>query len=431
MKRKILESLCKWRIKEGRMPLVLNGARQVGKTYILEEFGKQYYTNTVRFNLEADTRARAVFEDDLNPKNIILQLESISSQRILPQETLLILDEIQASERALTALKSFCEQAPDYHVCAAGSMLGVAINREKYSFPVGKVDELQLFPLDFEEFLWAMSKQSLAEQIRLHTTENTKMPLALHEEALAMWRQYLVVGGMPAVVAEYAQTNSIMHIADIQQRILNEYVADMAKYASPATSVKIRACYNSIPAQLAKENHKFQYKVVQRGGSATIFGEAIEWLHYAGVVLKCQEVEKAIIPLAAYMELGDFKLYMSDVGLLTMKSGMPSSLLLSPTPIDNTFMGAIAENYVAQALAARQIPLYYWRNTNTAELDFLWQKDTAIVPIEVKKGLHTRAKSLNQFLQTYHPECAIRISQKNFGMEEGIRSIPFYAVFCM
>lgn len=431
MKRKIMDSLCQWRTKEGRMPLVLNGARQVGKTYILEEFGKQFYAHTVRFNLEADTRARAVFEEDLNPQNIILQLESISSQRILPHETLLILDEIQASERALTALKSFCEQAPEYHVCAAGSMLGVAIHREKFSFPVGKVDELQLFPLDFEEFLWALSKDSLAEQIRQHAVNNTKMPTAMHEEALALWRQYMVVGGMPAVVAEYARTNSVVHVADIQQRILNEYVADMAKYASPTTSVKIRACYNSIPAQLAKENHKFQYKVVQRGGSATIFGESIEWLNYAGVVLKCQEVEKAMIPLAAYTELGDFKLYMSDIGLLIMKSGMPSSMLLSPTPIDNTFMGAIAENYVAQALAARQIPLYYWRNNNTAELDFLLQRDPAIIPIEVKKGVHTRAKSMNQFRQTYHPELAIRISQKNFGLEEGLRSVPFYAVFCM
>lgn len=431
MRRKIMDSLCEWKTQKGRMPLVLNGARQVGKTYILEEFGRQYYANTVRFNLEADTRARMVFEDDLNPQTIILQLESISSQRILPNETLLILDEIQASERALTALKSFCEQAPEYHICAAGSMLGVAVHREKYSFPVGKVNELQLFPLDFEEFLWAMSKQSLAELICQHAQTNTKMPSALHEEALALWRQYMVVGGMPAVVEEYVQSNSIVRIADIQQRILNEYVADMAKYASPATSVKIRSCYNSIPAQLAKENHKFQYKVVQRGGSATIFGESIEWLHYAGIVLKCQEVENAVIPLAAYADLGDFKLYMSDVGLLTMKSGMPSSLILSPLPVDNTFMGAIAENYVAQALAARQIPLYYWRNSNTAELDFLWAQDTRIIPIEVKKGLHTRAKSMNQFRLTYHPEVAIRISQKNFGLEEGIRSIPFYAVFCM
>ncbi len=431
MRRKIMDSLCEWKTQKGRMPLVLNGARQVGKTYILEEFGRQYYANTVRFNLEADTRARMVFEDDLNPQTIILQLESISSQRILPNETLLILDEIQASERALTALKSFCEQAPEYHICAAGSMLGVAVHREKYSFPVGKVNELQLFPLDFEEFLWAMSKQSLAELICQHAQTNTKMPSALHEEALALWRQYMVVGGMPAVVEEYVQSNSIVRIADIQQRILNEYVADMAKYASPATSFKIRSCYNSIPAQLAKENHKFQYKVVQRGGSATIFGESIEWLHYAGIVLKCQEVENAVIPLAAYADLGDFKLYMSDVGLLTMKSGMPSSLILSPLPVDNTFMGAIAENYVAQALAARQIPLYYWRNSNTAELDFLWAQDTRIIPIEVKKGLHTRAKSMNQFRLTYHPEVAIRISQKNFGLEEGIRSIPFYAVFCM
>jgi len=431
MRRKIMDSLCEWRVKEGRMPLILNGARQVGKTYILEEFGQQYYNNTVRFNLEADTRAKMVFEDELNPQTIIMQLETISSQRILPNETLLILDEIQASERALTALKSFCEQAPEYHVCAAGSMLGVAVHREKFSFPVGKVDELQLFPLDFEEFLWALSQESLVKQIRTHADTNTKMPPALHEEALALWRQYLVVGGMPAVVSQYVQTNSIVRIADIQQRILNEYIADMAKYASPATSVKIRACYNSIPAQLAKENHKFQYKVVQRGGSSTIFGESIEWLQFAGIVHKCQEVENALIPLAAYMELGDFKIYMSDVGLLTMKSGMPSSLLLSSIPVDNTFMGAIAENYVAQALAARHIPLYYWRNSNTAELDFLWQQETQVIPVEVKKGLHTRAKSMNQFRQTYHPDLAIRISQKNFGMEDGIRSIPFYAVFCM
>ena len=219
MRRKIMDSLCEWKTQKGRMPLVLNGARQVGKTYILEEFGRQYYANTVRFNLEADTRARMVFEDDLNPQTIILQLESISSQRILPNETLLILDEIQASERALTALKSFCEQAPEYHICAAGSMLGVAVHREKYSFPVGKVNELQLFPLDFEEFLWAMSKQSLAELICQHAQTNTKMPSALHEEALALWRQYMVVGGMPAVVEEYVQSNSIVRIADIQQRI--------------------------------------------------------------------------------------------------------------------------------------------------------------------------------------------------------------------
>lgn len=431
MQRRIMESLCLWRTKKGRMPLILNGARQVGKTYILEEFGKLYYTNTVRFNLEADMRARMVFEEDLNPHSIILQLESISSQRIIPEGTLLILDEIQAYERALTSLKYFCEQAPEYHICAAGSMLGVAVHREKYSFPVGKVNELQLFPLDFEEFLWSLSKQSLAEQIRTHSESNTPLPKSIHEEALALWRQYLVVGGMPAVVAEYIKNKSVLPIADIQQRILNEYVADMAKYASPATSVKIRACFNSIPAQLAKENHKFQYKVVQRGGSATIFGESIEWLNYAGIVLKCQEVEHAVIPLAAYMELGDYKLYLSDVGLLTMKSMMPASLLLSPLNIDNTFMGAIAENYVAQALAARQIPLYYWRNSNTAELDFLWQQDTQIIPVEVKKGLHTRAKSLNQFRLTYHPEVSIRISQKNFGLEEGIRSIPFYAVFCM
>jgi len=431
MKRTIFTSLLSWREKKNRLPLILNGARQVGKTYILEAFGRKCYQNFIRINLEADVRAHEVFEGDLTPQTIIRQLESLTGQRILPNATLLILDEIQSSERALTSLKSFAEEAPNYHVCAAGSLLGVAVNREKYSFPVGKVDELQMFPLDFEEFLCALSREQLAADIRTHAQTCEKMPTSLHEEALSLWRQYLVTGGMPAVVAEYVQTGSVISIVDIQQRILNEYVADMAKYASSSTAVKVRACYNSIPTQLAKENRKFQYKVVQRGGTATIFGESIEWLNFAGIVLKCQEVSQGLIPLAAYQEPGNFKLYMSDVGLLTIKSQMPSSLLLSDTPIDNTFMGAIAENYVAQQLAAMQTPLYYWRNDNTAELDFLIQKEASIIPVEVKKGLHTRSKSLNQYRNTYHPVTSIRISQKNFGEEDGIRAVPVYALFCL
>lgn len=431
MERLLLQKLIQWRDKTNRLPLILNGARQVGKTYLLEEFGQRFYENTVRINLEADIQARDLFEGDLNPQRILSFLETHTTQRILPDKTLLILDEIQASERALTSLKSFAEEAPQYHIAAAGSLLGVAVNREKYSFPVGKVDELTLYPLDFEEFLMALGKQQLIEQIRQHFTANEKMPNTLHEDALALWRQYLVVGGMPAVVREFIQTGSLVGLNSIQQHILNEYIADMAKYSPATTAVKIRACYNSIPQQLAKDNKKFQYKVVQRGGTATIFGESIEWLNYAGVVLKCQQVEKALVPLAAYADLSNFKLYMSDVGMLTMKAGMPASLILSPLTIDNTFMGAIAENYVAQALASKNLPLYYWRNQNTAELDFLLSENEDIVPVEVKKGTNTRAKSLNQYIITYHPKLALRISQKNFGLENNIRSVPFYAVFCL
>ncbi|MDR2466370.1 MAG: ATP-binding protein [Prevotellaceae bacterium] len=255
-------------------------------------------------------------------------LESHTDKRIVAGETLLFLDEIQASERALLSLKYFCEQAPQYHVAAAGSLLGVAVNREKYSFPVGKVDELTVYPLDFEEFLWAVGKEKLTEEIRCCYAESKALPEPLHKSALEYYNYYCIVGGMPEVIVDYLNHNSFLTIRNPQARILNEYVADMAKYADATKSVKIRACYNSIPTQLAKENRKFQYKVVQRGGTASIFGESIEWLQSAGVVLKCQKVEHAFIPLKAYQEFSDFKLYLSDTGMLTIHSGLPAQMLL-------------------------------------------------------------------------------------------------------
>jgi hypothetical protein len=236
---------------------------------------------------------------------------------------------------------------------------------------------------------------------------------------------------MPAVVREFIETNSLITATEIQGRILNEYIADMAKYATAATSVKIRACYNSIPAQLAKENKKFQYKMVQKGGTATIFGEAIEWLNFAGVVLKCQKINHGFLPIAVYADLSDFKLYMGDTGMLTMKSGMPHQLIMSDIEEDNGFLGVLSENYVAQALIGNSFPLYYWRNENTAELDFVLQIGGKVIPVEVKKGSRTKSVSMNMFVNKYECPYAIRISKKNFGFENDIKSVPLYAVFCI
>lgn len=282
--------------------------------------------------------------------------------------------------------------------------------------------------MDFEEFLWAIGRENMAELIREHYKSNE--PLNVHSMAIDFYNQYLIVGGMPAAVKEFINTNSFVAVADIQNRILNEYIADMAKYAEAATSVKIRACYESIPAQLAKENKKFQYSVVQKGGSATLFGESIEWLKYAGIVLKCQKTTQGTLPIKVYVDLSDFKLYMSDVGMLTMQSGIAQAIL-SPIETDTPFMGAIAENYVAQAFSANLTPLLYWKNDNTAEVDFVIQKEMEVIPVEVKAGVRTRSKSLNLFMTQYKCTYGIRISKKNFGFENRIKSVPLYATFCI
>ena len=431
MKRKIVDQLLQWKNDAGRMPLILNGARQVGKTFILKEFAKKQYSNSVYINFETNSKINSFFDGDLDPLHIIQFLESFTDIRIIPGETLILFDEIQSCSRALLSLKAFCEEAPQYHIVAAGSLLGVAVNREKYSFPVGKVDELSMFPMDFEEFLWAMDRTNLSHEIKNHFNQDTSMPIGLHNEAMEFYRKYLIVGGMPAAVQEFIDTGSFLTVKDLQGRVLNEYIADMAKYANPTTTVKIRACYNSIPAQLAKENAKFQYKTVQRGGTATIFGEAIEWLVYAGIGIKCQKISHGFMPVSAYADLSDFKLYLSDAGMLTMKSGMATQTILSPLEEENMFLGMISENYVAQSLVCNGFPLFYWKNENTAELDFVVQIAGEIVPIEVKKGKKTKSASLNMFMKQYKCNLAIRISAKNFGFENRIKSVPLYAVWCI
>ena len=258
-----------------------------------------------------------------------------------------------------------------------------------------------------------------------------KMPVPLHKELLELYKHYLIVGGMPMVVNEYVKTVKLLGSTDIQNEILNNYIADMAKYSSPSESVKIRSCYNSIPNQLAKDNKKFQYKVVQSGGNATIFGAAIEWLNFAGIIYKCQKVTSAEVPIAVHSDISSFKIYMSDVGMLTMKSGILQSMILSTLEIDNSFIGAIAENYVASSLASNGHPQYYWESSNTAKIDFLLQNEHGVIPVEVKAGIHTKSRSLSVYMTKYKPEFAIKISAKNFGFENGIKSVPLYAVFCI
>ena len=381
--------------------------------------------------METNQAVRSYFAEDITPARILLYLESSTGVKIVPGETLIILDEIQSSERALTSLKYFHEEAPEYHIACAGSLLGVAINRAQYSFPVGNVHSITLYPFDFEEFMWANGKEFLCGEIKKCFNSNEPLPQALHLEALDLYKLYLIIGGMPKSILEFLDKKSLLTVPNVQGNIINDYIADMAKYSSNAESVKIRAAYNSIPIQLAKDNKKFQYKLAQKGGTATIFGSAVDWLDFSGVVLKCQKIEQGFMPISVYSDLSSFKLYMGDVGLLTMKSGISQQTILSAAEIDNVFLGAVTENYVAAQFASKNYGLYYWTSENSAEVDFVLQKGNDIMPVEVKAGTHTKSKSLGVFSQKYKPACSIRISAKNFGFANNIKSVPLYAVFCI
>ena len=432
MRRKITDKLLEWKNKErDRMPLLVYGARQVGKTYIISKFGEENYKNVAYVNLELNQSVSSYFSENIEPERIIRYIEISTGERIIPGETLIILDEIQSCERALTSLKYFQEMVPEYHIICAGSLLGVAINRDEYSFPVGKVDSINLYPFDFEEFLWALNEDMLCNEIKSCFFDNLKLPTSLHNKSLDLYRLYLIIGGMPRSIIEYLHTKSLLTVPDVQNRILNDYIADMAKYSSNTESVKIRAAFESIPVQLAKENKKFQYKIAQRGGTATIFGATIEWLRFAGVVLKCTKIEQAFMPISVYSDLSSFKLYMSDVGLLTMKSGISQQAILLSSEFNNNFIGAITENYVAQCFASKNYDLFYWASKNTAEVDFVMQLNDNIIPVEVKSGANTKSRSLGIFIEKYKPSYSIRISSKNFGFENNIKSVPLYAVFCI
>lgn len=430
MKRKIDDYLIEWKNSPTRMPLLIYGARQVGKTFSALAFGEKEYANTAYFNFEDSEELPKIFERDLNPERIVKELAAIGSQSILKNNTLIIFDEIQACERALTSLKYFCEQAPEYHIIAAGSLLGVALNREKYSFPVGKVDMITLYPLDFEEFLWAIGKNVLADLIR--ESAQTMSPLSVHESALEAYRMYLVIGGMPRAVVEYTQRENYDFVLAVQKGLNDSYIADMAKYATPQKTARIMAAWSSIPAQLAKENHKFQYKVIKKGARANEYEEPLQWLKAAGMIHQCTKVTQGKMPLSAYSEPGSFKVYMVDTGLLCSKFGIAANVVLSSPHSFDDFKGALAENYVMQALVANGIQPYYWESGGKAEVDFVFQNRRGeIIPLETKSAENTRSKSLNIYVQKYAPPYSIRVSAKNFGFENNIKSIPLYALFCL
>jgi len=430
MERKISKKLLAWKNNPKRMPLLIYGARQVGKTYTALTFGKTYYKNTVYFNMEYSGEITSIFARDLKPDRIIMELSAKSGQTIFKQDTLIIFDEIQACERALTSLKYFCEDAPEYHIIAAGSLLGVAVNREKYPFPVGKVDMMTLYPLDFEEFLWATGNKKLCELIK--DSYEAFTPLSLHETAMDLYKTCLVVGGMPRAVSEYVDTKDFDFVVSAQKTLNDAYIADMAKYATTQETTKIMAAWASVPAQLAKENHKFQYKVIKSGARAYEFETPLDWLKTAGMVNKCIRVSEGKMPLSAYADNGSFKVYMMDTGLLCSKFDIAANVVINSLTSFDGFKGALAENYIMQALVTNGFSPYYWSSPGKAELDFVFQDNQGnIIPLEAKSADNVRAKSLRNFVSLYQPPYSIRVSAKNFGYENGIKSIPLYALFCL
>ncbi len=432
MKRVLESELVEWKdMQADRMPLVLYGARQVGKTYLLQEFGRSYFKNTIYINFERMPLLAEYFNGDLNPNRIIRFIEEYFSVKIIPDETLIVFDEIQACERALTSLKYFCEEAPEYHIAAAGSLLGVAINRDKYSFPVGKVIMKTLYPLRFDEFLMALGQEYLITQIRECFSSMKEMPDNTHKELKLLWQRYLLVGGMPAAVRKYLEEDSLINVQEMQQMIIDSYTADMAKYTSDSESTKIRSAYLSLPAQLAKENRKFQYKLVRKGATAGLFGDSLAWLIMAGVSIDCNRVTRGEMPVSVFRDVSSFKLYMSDVGLLSARTGiMPETVVRDM--LSDVYKGALAENYVAQTLRANGYELFYWTSDSpAAEVDFVIQKQGEVIPIEVKFDTNVHAKSLNHYRRMYHPTSVIRISGRNFGYKDGVYSVPLYAAFCI
>ena len=425
MKRNIYNELLKWKTMDvkTKMPLLLYGARQIGKTYILKEFGKKEYINTVYLDFEKDVGLKELFIDDISPQKLILKIEQYFNTKINPKDTLLIFDEIQASNRALTSLKYFCEQMPEIDLIGAGSLLGVHINSENFSFPVGKVFTKTMYPLNFEEFLMVSDKAIFADKIKEAFDNDTPLSSELHNILIELYKSYLIVGGMPLSTKSYFEKT--LDFKEAQSLIINTYTSDMSKYSDKSQSIKTINTYNSILTQLAKENKKFQYKLISKGARASLFGESIDWLIRAGVVVKTNKVNVGNAPFEMVRDLSNFKLYMSDTGLFCSKAGITWENI---DIFDSIYLGGLIENYIATNLVSNGYELYYWASEGKAEVDFLINKDGFNIPIEVKKGKNTKSKSLEVFVEQYKPKYSIRISSKNFGFENNIKSVPLYAV---
>lgn len=431
MYRKIISYLKTWKNSEHRKPLILQGARQVGKTYSILEFGRTYYENVVYFNFETNPKLNETFKENISPEYLIPILSHIAGQTIVSEKTLIIFDEVQLCERALTSLKYFYEDAPDYHIIVAGSLLGVAVNRTKFSFPVGKVDLKTLYPMDIEEFMLAMGEDALVEQIKKCFATDTPLPFALHDTAMQLYRQYLIVGGMPECVLQFAETKDYILVRHTQDTILTSYLNDMSKYNNLNEIKKTRLAYDNITVQLSKKNTRFQYKLIKKGGRASEFENAIEWLCLSGIVSQVYKVEQIKKPLENYRDIDAFKIYVSDLGLLCAKKDLSANDILYTMEELNDFKGGMAENYVNVQLTINGYNTYYWESDRLAEIDFIIQRNGKLIPIEVKSADNTKAKSLKVYMKTYKPDYAIKLSTKNFNFEDGKKTVPLYAAFCI
>jgi len=450
MKRLIENKLLQWKNNPDRKPLIIYGARQIGKTHTIMEFGEKNYASVAYFYFDNNPDLCEHFENGISSiKSLMIKLEAFINQTIAPKKTLIVFDEIQACPAALSSLKRFHETSPEYNIIAAGSLLGVALNRtingtsinevsrtkehlkEKYySFPVGKVDELNMYSFNFEEFLMEFNPK-LIPLIKESYDNDVPLSNSFHKQALELFLQYLVIGGMPEAILEYIKTNNYTLVKAKQLSICNNYILDMNKYTDTKTqAIRNEAVYNTLPSQLAKENKKFQYALIKSGARANDYELSINWLKKAAVIIKCNKVNEGKEPLASYEDFLSFKVYMSDVGLYAAKSNNSHLSILGRT-MGDTAKGALTENYIAQELKANGFEFYYWESNNQAELDFVIQIENNIIPIEAKSWEKVRSQSLEIFRKKYNIKKAIRVSAKNFGFENGIKSVPLYAVWCI
>lgn len=433
MYRKVYDYLKKWKDDKYRKPLIIQGARQVGKTYSILEFGKESYDNVAYFNFQTNAALSSTFAENISPSYLIPILSHICGQTITKGHTLIVFDEVQLCERALTSLKYFCEEAPDYHIIAAGSLLGVAVNREKYAFPVGKVDRLTMHPMDMEEFLIALGESDLVGLIHKCYENNSPMPAALHETALNLYRQYLAIGGMPEAVARFLDTQDYIQIRHVLETIQMDYLDDMSKYQESSNEIKkTRLTYGTISVQLSKKNTRFQYKIIKTGARAAEFENAIEWLISAGLISRIYRVEQIMKPLENYKDIDDFKVFLSDMGLLCAQKGLRAEDVFYMEDELTDFKGGMTENYVNIQLTCAGFKPFFWRNDNgTKEVDFIVSIQGKLIPIEVKSGDNVGSSSLTEYAKLFSPAWSIRVSARNFGFENNIRSVPLYAVFCI
>jgi uncharacterized protein len=424
MNRLAIQELVAWKNSTIRKPLIIQGARQVGKTWLMKEFGNQEFQSVAYLNFESSNRLREIFMSDLNIERIIATIEIEVKQKINPQNTLLIFDEIQEAERGLTALKYFYEQAPEYHIVAAGSLLGISTQKNN-SFPVGKVDFISLFPMSFIEFLENTGEGQLANQLQ---NKNWELIAVFHEKLVEILRLYYFIGGMPEVVSNYIDHKNLETVRSIQQKILAGYENDFAKHAPNEIVPRIRLVWNALISQLAKENRKFIYGQIKKGGRAKDFETAINWLVDAGLVLKVNRIEKPTLPLNAYADFDAFKLFLLDIGLLNAIADLDQRILLEKNNILTEFKGALTEQFVCQQLKIKK-KLYYWAASNaTAEVDFVFQSQNEIIPIEVKAEENLKSKSLKVYVEKYAPKTAIRTSMSKYRQEDWLTNVPLYGV---